>query len=443
MRKGYCITSDESPDSFVGIRFHEGVPEVVFPHGFIISDDEKERRRDVFKLLSVLQRFTDKRDGERAKCPEKNLTSLPLTSYQYIIQDFLAHGYYTEREIRYIEDVKGKINWKKTIQHEQPHLDGNNIVYLQFQVKTNQINNDALLTKIHQYCVYKSLFRFGWLYLTTDYLPQKPSFKADKKLFITTLKQALNHTFNDSKKKLFQSMINIMVAEEDEVLFSNESIGVNKFETVWEKLTDYVFGEENKEKYFPHATWHILKNNVISTSRALVPDTIMKYHGNIYVLDAKYYQYGITDSPSDLPQASSIQKQITYGKHIFEHKNELDPIPANDIYSAFVLPYAAPTGEKYRFVSVGTADWEKYNINTLNYAYVLAILLDTKWLITSYSKHNETEIEKLATLIEDSLIEYRKRINTYALSRANVYSQNEDEWVLAAETTFEYGNKQS
>ena len=64
MLKEYCKKSYESPDLFVGMRFHEGVPEVVFPHGFDISKDDKECRKDIFKLLSVLKTFSQKKEGD-------------------------------------------------------------------------------------------------------------------------------------------------------------------------------------------------------------------------------------------------------------------------------------------------------------------------------------------------------------------------------------------
>ena len=143
MKKGYCITSDESTDNFVGIRIYEGVPKVVFPHGFNISDDEKERRKDVFRLLAVLQKFTDRKEGNHTDNSKDTIVNYPITSYQYIIQDFLEHGYYTENEVRYVHALKGKINWRRTIQKEQPQLDDNNVVYLSFQVKNNQINKTA------------------------------------------------------------------------------------------------------------------------------------------------------------------------------------------------------------------------------------------------------------------------------------------------------------
>lgn len=404
MLKKYCKTSTETADLFVGIRFVDGIPEVVFPHGYHLAEEDKECRKDIFRLISVLQKFTEHKEGGTSRDTNDNITSLPISSYQYLIQDFLAHGYYTEKEINYIPSQRGKINWKRTIQQEQAQIDNGNVVYLNFQVKTNRVNNNNLLSKIHRYCVYICFLRFGWLYFERDYLPEKPEISFNKKLFLEVLLQALNDTYNDQKRRLFQSMINIIKECNDDIKIKDTAVGVNRFDPIWERLIDFVFGEDDKDRYFPHATWHIIKNGKIEQSSALEPDTIMKYDGKIYVLDAKYYQYGLTEWTNDLPTTSSIQKQITYGKHIAE---QFDDIDSNEVYNAFIMPFDSDGGELLKFVSVGTADWENYNSDTKNYAYVLGMLLDTKYLITEYVKHNQSEIEHLAETIETSLQYYR------------------------------------
>ena len=246
--------------------------------------------------------------------------------------------------------------------------------------------------------------KFGWLYFSTEYVPQKPDIPFNKKLFVGVLNQALNETYNDQKKRLFQSMLNVIQDSEEETSLNSVAIGVNKFDPVWERMIDYVFGEDDKDRYFPHATWHIIKNGKVEKSSALEPDTIMRYQNKIYVLDAKYYQYGITGYISDLPATSSIQKQITYGKHIAEQMNE---VPEDNVYNAFIMPYESKDDEIIKFTSVATADWETYSNTTKNYAYVLGILLDTRWLIANYVKHNLAEIENMADKIEKSLQYYR------------------------------------
>lgn len=408
MIKDYCTQVDNKSDLFVGVKFIGGKPSVYFPRGYNVSSDEKECRKDIFRLLSVLNRYpNNKKDGTNAEENQEIITRFPLKSYQYIIQDFLLHGYYVEKETHFVAGIRGKINWKRTIQKEQVQIDNSNPVYLKFQVKTNKVNENNLMTEIHKYCVYKSFFLFGWLFLSSEYLPQKPSIRFDKILFLNTLRNALKNTFNDKKKQLFQSMINIIEFEGKMTIDENATIGVDSFEGVWEWLVDFVFGEENKDKYFPHGQWQIISKGCIETSSALEPDTIMKHNGKIYILDAKYYYYGVSYYPGDLPTTSSIQKQITYGKRIDEMKETESP---NDIYNAFIMPYKANGNEKWKLVSVGTVDWEEYTDDTWNYKYVLGLLVDTKYLINTYVRHNDTEIEALADMIEAALEEYKKII---------------------------------
>ena len=162
-------------DDFVGLHFIGNKPEVVFPRGYAISSDDDAVRRDILSLLSAIQQFSGQYKGNKNILTNgDNSLDFPLLSYQYIILDYLQNGYYTEKEVRYIEAPKGKINWKRTIQIEKPHLDGDNIVYLNFMVKTNRIKSDHLLTLIHEYCVYESFRKLGWLYVTGSVLPQKP-----------------------------------------------------------------------------------------------------------------------------------------------------------------------------------------------------------------------------------------------------------------------------
>ena len=199
-------------------------------------------------------------------------------------------------------------------------------------------------------------------------------------------------------------MINVIEhAKESISSLANMSFGVYRFEYVWENMIDYVFGENNKEEYFPHAHWYIVNNKggYEVESSPLEPDTIMLYNNNAYILDAKYYKFGITNFHGHLPGSSSIEKQIVYGEYVETNKG----FDSNHIYNAFIMPFNAEESKcdrPYKFVSVGTADW-KPNNSEKNYNYVLGILLDTRYIIDTYARHNLTEIEELSDLINESL----------------------------------------
>ena len=60
-------------------------------------------------------------------------------------------------------------------------------------------------------------------------------------------------------------------------------------------------------------------------------------------------------------------------------------------------------------MSVGTGDWIEYGKDTENYKYVLGILLDTKYLMDTYSRHNLSEIDRMADFITNSLARFREQ----------------------------------
>ena len=401
MLKVRCTTSELEGDDFVGLRFENNQPKIIFPRGYALSDSDDEVRQDIVRLLSTILKYKHKYQGEevRASAGEQYL-SFPLLSYQYVIQDFLAHGYYIEKEVRYTQAAKGKISWKRTIQQQKPQIDGSNAVYLSFIVRQNQINDNNLITRIHEYCVYESFRNLGWLYTTA--MPKKPTIPFNKKAFLATLANELRNTNDDSKKNLFSCMMNI-INEADELFDSSQrkAFGVDRFEYIWEALIDYVFGEDDKEAYFPHSAWEIVDGSGIKrVNPPLEPDTIIRYNGGIFVVDAKYYKYGITHNPEHLPGTSSVQKQITYGEYIERRFN------TSEVYNAFVMPFNKKDHDSnYKFVSVGTADWK--DNSDKSYEFVLGILLDTRHIINTYARKNPSEIEELSTLILRSLEQYR------------------------------------
>jgi len=406
MLKDFCRVSNVFDDEFIGLRFIEGKPLVTFPRGFRESEKDEDVRKDIIHLLTILQRFNTIKEGSGNKTIEGEILSFPILSYQYIIYDFLQNGYYTEKDVEFSQNTRGKISWKRTIQQIKPIVNNGNVVYLDFITKKSIIKTD-IITKIHEFCVYESFSKLGWLYLNSNYVPRKPSVKFNKKMFLSVLNDALRNTFNNNKKLLFSSMIEIILQADERADFPDASYGVTKFEHVWENLIDYVFGVDNKNDYFPHGHYTIIKNGAVVDSSALEPDTIMKVGDRLFILDAKYYKYGVIDNPAFLPPTSSIHKQITYGDYVFTNRFA----DKDKIYNAFIIPFAGNTDEDIlRFVSVGTGDWINYDEDTPNYKYVLVILLDTKHIMNTYSRLNMKDIDRMADMIEKSLEQYREQL---------------------------------
>ena len=403
-----CRVSGYQDDDFIGLKFVDGKPQVTFPRGYRLGCTDAELRSDVLNLLGAIKKFTTREEGNETPEMIGSLdSSYPLRSYQYIILDFLQNGYYLEKETRYVDGTRGRINWKRTIQTKQVQIDNGNAVYLDFAIRVNRTNDNNLITRIHEYCVYESFVQLGWLYFPSSLLPPKPRIALNKRIFESVLRKEMHNTFDDKKKHLFTCMLNVIAGKSETLADSTVSaFGVDRFEYIWEGMIDYVFGESNREDYYPKAHWHIVRQNVLHyESSELRPETIMKYQDNLFILDAKYYKFGITGHAGHLPNTDSIQKQITYGKYA-EQQKFAHP---NRIYNAFLMPFQADKKSQnpYKFVSVGTADWYTYKENSPNYQYVLGILVDTKYLVSNYARLCTSDIHALSALIMESLKEFR------------------------------------
>lgn len=403
LKERCSINTNVDKDTFVGIKCIKGEIAVNFPLGFHLSDDENEIRKDIFLLMNVLSKNTEHKESELDNIEAYTDVNLPIQAYLHLIADFYARGYYKERETVYQVSKKGKINWSKTIKTQKAYIQDNDIYYLDFVTKKNTVNENELITLIHEYCVYESFMKMGWLF--TSHVPSKPKIKLNTKMFVGVIKRKIANTFNDRNKQLFYNMLAIVNNLGNDGDATDFKYGTNRFEYVWESMIDKVYGIKNKTEYFPKTRW-ILENDDRKNA-SLEPDTIMFANNAIYVLDSKYYKYGWTGNSSHLPESTSINKQITYGEYIAENRKFKDKEGNSPtVYNAFIMPYDAYgktfyTETEMHYIGHAISDW-KGNDGLKTYEKVVGILLDVKSLIRSHA-NDKDKIMELAELIEEKV----------------------------------------
>lgn len=394
------VNSNREMDTFVGLRCTDGDISINFPMGFHISEDNKELRKDIVLLFTTLAANTERRESELlGQGNNFDDVEFPLQSYMYLIKDYFVRGYYREQEVSYKVSKTGKINWSRTIKSQRPYAQDTDVFYLDFVTKKNSIKENELITLIHEYCVYESFERIGWLF--TKMMPKRPRIAKREKVFRAVLREKISNTFNDRNRMLFRHMLAIIDFEGDKETDKNYRYGTYRFEYVWEKMIDKVFGVENKADYFPKTTWCVSGSRYDNAS--LEPDTIMLYGDNVYVLDAKYYKYGITGRTWDLPESTSINKQITYGEYV-AGEEMVKKRHGNDfrVFNAFLMPFDAFKGQYMdvpNMIKIGEAisNWKD---NSEEYQRIQGILIDVKTLMSINVRQEMKEIEKLAELIE-------------------------------------------
>lgn len=402
IRNRCSVNTNLEEDVFVGIKCVDGDVTINFPLGFNISKSNKELRKDILLLINTLSANTDKKESQilgHAKIYEE--TKFPIQSYISIIRDYFERGYFKEREMQYIVSKRGKIDWNRTIKKQKPYVQDNSVYYLNFVTKKNNINTDNMILLIHEYCVYDSFQKVGWLFPIKQ-LP-RPKIKFNKKLFISVIREKLNSTYNDRNRRLFNDMLSILKCMGDENAKITYKYGTYRFEYVWENMVDKVFGIKNKEIYFPKTSWEI--NGEKNDNSALEPDTIMLLKDDVYVLDAKYYKYGYTGQVSHLPQSSSINKQITYGEYI-DTKDIFKIIHGNNmkVYNAFIMPFDSEEGifassENNKMIYIGEAE-SQWKTNQKTYEKIQGILIDTKYLMKINISKDDKLIKELGRIIK-------------------------------------------
>src|SRR5574344_942743 len=212
-------TESNEVEKFVGLRCQNGQLKIYFPVGYRkpeedadkkpANEKEKNLRKDILNLISILTSYGKKEE----MIYQSDLTAItsnadfPIHAYLFIISDFLNHGYFKQKESYYKKGTTGKINWSRTIKQVRPQIINDNVYYFNFITKHVDYNQDDLISKIHQYCVYECFSKLGYLFCS--FIPEKPSIKLNKNLFISVIKSNASKTFNENSLLLFKNMIDV------------------------------------------------------------------------------------------------------------------------------------------------------------------------------------------------------------------------------------------
>ena len=387
----------KTDDSFVGLKIIGNNIHFYYPETYRFDINAPTVRNDIVDLLRTIAiAKTSSSEKSQAHNQATVQGEFALMSYLWVINDFLANGFYINREKLYKVNQAGRVNWKKTMQM-QPIVSEGNIIYPNIVVEVKN-NVDNILVEIHRYCVKKSIDYIGWLFnLTSSFIETKPFNDSIKKLYIATLKKELEKTFDDDKRLRLRHLLNVIVGLDSRNNNTEFVYGVDSYYYIFERMIDAIFGNIKSLKDFnPKAKWQLLRNNYRETpSSELRPDTILVREQDVFILDSKFYRFGYTGREDDLPETTSIQKQITYGDYI---KKNVTKIEVKNIYNAFLLPYdkTRPTfqsSDNIQYVGFAKSTWKD---NDNNHELIHTFLIDLYHVIKTWNRSNhESDVEFL------------------------------------------------
>lgn len=377
----FKIPIDKKEYNYIGFDIGNN-NQFVFPPKYFGDNkpEEKEYKKEAKKIITLLKKFRQEYfiNGNQNEL-------FQFYSMIWLIKDFLEHGYYVEMEHTSKISENGKINWKKTIKHNSILFDKGNIIYKKF-VRDKVISNDSqILIQIYKACLKFSIDKLGFIFDIHQTENSIYNIEKEKEFLIYYLNTELNNTFKDYKKLVLQHLISIIANQNSKQKNDGFSIYDAEFEYVFEFLINKMFGTENVKDFYNTYSYYIPSRFLASPLR---PDTIMKDSKQkvYYILDAKYYNFGYSQKTQDLPQASSISKQISYNHYLRDNLKEQE---SYKVKSVFVLPFSKSEDDDYiKYIGYAVRD-----DNSNNDDKVMIVLIDLKTLIDRYLT-NDTNVLK-------------------------------------------------
>ncbi len=446
----FCVydawrSSDEKKDkSFVGIRIEDNQPKIYFPMGYRASKPPEDIcKRDFYQLIAVLndkslQSYFSEEDLKKSQL------DFPFYAYLSVLQYYLDFGYFVESETIYKKGFSGKISWPRTIKRIKPQVvkdeyGRDQVVYLNLITRKTSYREDNLITLVHKFCVKESAQLIGPLYGVSEKEVEEPELLFDYELFAEVIQDKIAATFNDKHLELFHAMLKMVRYLENrdnrgEDGCENEPLfGVKTFAPIWEAMVDKIFEKLpqglSKSDFNPHLRWNsgskeenleeseeekVLDDPKRSTLR---PDTIMENAEDLFVLDSKYYKFGMkldrADKTRFLPGSESVCKQMAYAEYV-EKERGLNP---KHIYNVFVMPYCVEADNsglpkdddfekrplKMRYAGFVYGDWKKVPDTVRHFHKIGCALLDVKSVMRDYAIPTDAQNE-LKNLIVKKLI---------------------------------------
>lgn len=303
----------------VGILVWGNMFILIFPKGYSIPTDSKEREKHAQILIQTLLKYRaeNKLDIEEAEMlagEEGDFSENLYTAWQ-IFNDFVQNGILNKTEKEKVLNDKN-IDWQATINKTHPLFSGDSIIYAS-PVSRRRVNNQQhLLVKLQNFCVFRSVEKYGWLFEVShsELDLEVRELPCDIRYAINYLIKELNYTFKEREQIVIKMLIDFLQGIEAEQ--SDEKLNLLAtpyFHNVWEKVCGQIFDSQYEllKSIIPKTNWEISGNAKVHSQR---PDIMILKNEILYILDAKYY-----DIESNLPGWSDIVKQLFYSYTIFKN----------------------------------------------------------------------------------------------------------------------------
>ena len=290
-----------------------------------LADNEK---KDYAKLLlQVFRRYAkdslNKDNLDDLDYLSENTQFNLLAIIDYLINDYIENGLYSNNLETHEYNGNGLIDWNKTIQDEFALITNRQVIYTDFHTIIDEDDEEDYIRTLHQNILYQS-FAFleeisflNILEYPSLYIKQVKLIVQDIKYQVHAIDIEMRNVFSDRKINLLKAMKYFL--QEESRLVSNTLFlyGTTSFKYIWEKSISCALGNQIDlfRDFLPSPQWTQRESYRIMPSSKLRPDTVRRINNDFFVVDAKYYRFPFTEEGqlnTGNPGLGDISKQFLY-----------------------------------------------------------------------------------------------------------------------------------
>ncbi|KDN57495.1 LlaJI family restriction endonuclease [Exiguobacterium sp. AB2] len=317
-----------------GIFIEASSTYVIFPKGLITDEMDEASLIDhagllvqVFRKYNLKQNVSIQSEAVTSKQIEDSSAVFSLLD---LLEDYLSHGPLVRETVIRESGYNGRIDWRQTINKITPLISKDTVHYLPPVIKRKVYERESMIQKIHLRCVADSFRKFGWIYGlgAPEEFFDVPDLDMGQREILRLLHAELRMTFFDRDIHVIKLMIRYFEEIPTAKSENPDSVFMYSlhFHTVFETMCMSVFNGMNAAEFdIPKPSWHMADGSIKTTSQ--IPDVLFVEDEELYILDAKYYDYRYT-----LPGWGDLVKQHFYG-FAFEGQYK-------SIHNIFLLPGA-------------------------------------------------------------------------------------------------------
>lgn len=313
------------------------------------SDDDVRTAQELVRTLLKYRQEAYQEEKDNALLMGEG-ASASLVLALRILEDYKLRGLL--RRSRKIErtDGNGHIKWAKTVSRKTPIVTETSVFFPEVVTSHTLSDHEEPICRVHAQVVSECVRGIGWLMgIESGPRIQGPLMTSGE--MIATLNREAVRTFSRRESNLISLMLGYLMGSRNTSGSVPVAFGTDSFHLVWEHACAVAFDNDITlfSRVLPQPVWRLnasVKGRVYDKQVRQIPDSLTVFGSTFMVLDAKYYDVGVT-----LPGWPDIVKQLYYRDSI---ERELDAKPDLDsglgikrMCNAFLVPGACGTDIVY------------------------------------------------------------------------------------------------